>query len=117
MSTSGAKSDERMQELWHESAARYWTHRPSRAVLSQASFWHGTHVAKSTSRFKQIICSLAALPMPFVSRLRSIYAFVELQVCSHCSFIQTKIPFDEDDIIRLYVDYREPSYNRERIQY
>jgi len=73
--------------------------------------------ATSTSPLKQMIRDLAKLPMPFLSRVHSLFSFVELQICSHCSFIQTKIPFHEEDIMRLYVDYREPSYVRERIQY
>jgi SAM-dependent methyltransferase len=42
---------------------------------------------------------------------------VELQVCAHCSFIQTKLPFHEEDVMRLYADYREPSYHHERTKY
>lgn len=75
------------------------------------------HAPRSTSPLKQVIRYLGSLSMSFLSRIYTNYAFVELQVCSHCSFIQSKIPFHEEDIMRLYVDYREPSYDRERIQY
>src|ERR1700693_3418683 len=39
---------------------------------------------------------------------------VEIEICTSCSFIQTKIPFLEQAIGRLYTDYRSDSYNRER---
>src|SRR5262249_1003987 len=34
-----------------------------------------------------------------------------------CSFIQTKVPFQEEALGNLYADYRSESYNRERIRY
>jgi len=40
-----------------------------------------------------------------------------MQLCKSCSFIQTAIPFHDDEISRLYVDYRSPSYHQQRIQY
>jgi len=73
--------------------------------------------ARSLSPLKQAIRDLAALPTSLLSRLLTQYAFVEMQLCLHCSFIQTKIPFRDDDIMRLYLDYRSSSYNRERIHY
>lgn len=42
---------------------------------------------------------------------------VEIEICSRCSFIQTKLPFPDEAIGRLYTDYRSNSYNRERIRY
>ena len=42
---------------------------------------------------------------------------VELQICLNCSFIQTRYPFADEAINRLYVDYRSESYNQERIHY
>ena len=42
---------------------------------------------------------------------------VEIEICISCSFIQTKLPFSEEDIGRLYSDYRSNTYNRERILY
>jgi len=57
----------------------------------------------------------------FVSRIaQKIYAksvLVEMQLCKHCWFIQTKRPFPEEAIANLYADYRSDSYNRERIRY
>lgn len=73
--------------------------------------------ARSADRIKQIIRYLASLPVHILSRVHTVYAFLELQVCSDCSFLQTKVPFHEDDITRLYIDYRGFSYNQERIKY
>ena len=42
---------------------------------------------------------------------------VEIEICTSCSFIQTKLPFPDEAIGRLYTDYRSDSYNRERIRY
>lgn len=72
---------------------------------------------RSSSPLKQAIRDLAAIPASILSRLSTQYAFVEMQLCLHCSFIQTEIPFHDDDIVRLYYDYRSSSYNRERIHY
>jgi hypothetical protein len=44
-------------------------------------------------------------------------ALVEIEICPSCSFIQTKLPFPDEAIGRLYTDYRSDSYNRERIRY
>jgi Methyltransferase domain len=57
---------------------------------------------------------------PLARVFEKIYAksiLVEMEVCPSCSFIQTKLPFQEDALGNLYVDYRSESYNRERIQY
>ena len=42
---------------------------------------------------------------------------LEIEICTTCSFVQTKIPLPEEGIARLYVDYRSDSYNKERIHY
>jgi Methyltransferase domain len=42
---------------------------------------------------------------------------VEIEMCASCSFLQTKLPFPDEAIGRLYADYRSDSYNRERIRY
>jgi Methyltransferase domain len=42
---------------------------------------------------------------------------VEIEICESCSFIQTKLPFSDDAIGRLYKDYRSDSYNQERIRF
>jgi len=44
-------------------------------------------------------------------------ALIEIEICTTCSFIQTKMPFPDEAIARLYADYRSPSYNRERTRY
>jgi hypothetical protein len=42
---------------------------------------------------------------------------VEIEICTSCSFVQTKRPFPDEAIGRLYTDYRSHSYNQERIRY
>jgi hypothetical protein len=42
---------------------------------------------------------------------------VEIEICTACSFIQTKQPFSDEAIGKLYTDYRSETYNRERISY
>ena len=42
---------------------------------------------------------------------------VEMEICPSCSFVQTKRPFPDEAIGRLYTDYRSDSYNQERIRY
>ena len=73
--------------------------------------------ARSPNRLKQTIRELAKRGHSVLSRLAGQHAFVEMQLCSICSFMQTKIPFHDEDVMRLYRDYRSASYNRERIQY
>ncbi len=41
----------------------------------------------------------------------------EMEICRSCTFVQTKIPFPDDALAKLYADYRSDSYNRERIRY
>jgi hypothetical protein len=73
--------------------------------------------ARSQSAVKQRIRDLATVFMFFFPRVTAAFAFVEMQLCKRCFFIQTKIPFHDEDIMRLYLDYRSPTYNRERIRY
>lgn len=42
---------------------------------------------------------------------------IEMQMCRACSFVQTRLPFPDEAIARLYADYRSDSYNRERVRY
>jgi hypothetical protein len=42
---------------------------------------------------------------------------IEIQTCNTCSFLQTKVPFSDEAIKNLYIDYRSESYNKERIRY
>jgi hypothetical protein len=114
------KLGERMQELRRYRGARSWTDRHGPALLSEASLRNGTSrppVAESSNAVKQKIRDLVTLFTSLFSRLTTPFAFVEMQLCTHCFFIQTKIPFHDDDIMRLYCDYRSPAYNRERIHY
>ncbi len=74
-------------------------------------------VARSTSGWKQAVQRLLRLPQNALQRFSRPTALVEVQLCEACSFVQTKIPFGEDAINRLYLDYREESYNRERIAF
>jgi len=72
---------------------------------------------RSPNAVKQKIRDLVTLFTSLFSRITTPFAFVEMQLCTDCFFIQTKIPFHNDDIMRLYRDYRSPAYNRERIHY
>jgi len=72
---------------------------------------------RSPNALKRKIRDLVAIPMSLFSRVISQSAFVEMQVCNHCFFIQTMLPFHDDDILRLYADYRSPSYHQQRVQY
>jgi hypothetical protein len=74
-------------------------------------------VPRSPHALKQKVRDLVALPMRIFSRVTAQFAYAEMQLCEHCSFIQTAIPFHDDDIKRLYLDYRSASYNRQRIGY
>lgn len=73
-------------------------------------------VPRSPSALKQMVRDLVSVPMRFLSRVTSQFAFVEMQVCEHCFFIQTGIPFSDEEIGRLYADYRSPAYHQQRIQ-
>lgn len=57
------------------------------------------------------------LPEWLLAKLCAAKAYREMQVCRTCSFVQTKFPFSDGDISRLYYDYRSASYNAERISY
>jgi SAM-dependent methyltransferase len=75
------------------------------------------HAPRSPDVFKQKIRELVSVPISWLSRVTGQFAYVEMQLCRHCFFIQTKIPFHDDDIMHLYSDYRSPAYNAERISY
>lgn len=60
------------------------------------------------------VCSLPNLLFEKVYGSR---AFVEMHFCRACTFIQVKHPFRDEDLGRLYADYRTSSYNEERIRY
>jgi hypothetical protein len=71
---------------------------------------------KSVTPWKQTMQRLVAGPQRLLERIHPPAAFIEIQLCEACSFLQTRLPFPEDAINRLYADYREDSYNRERIE-
>jgi hypothetical protein len=63
---------------------------------------------------------LRAIGRPFMGPLSKAYsdaAYLEMQICKRCSFVQAKHPFPEDWITRLYLDYRSETYNHERTKY
>ena len=74
-------------------------------------------VKRSRDGKKRKIQSLSEPLRKLLSRIHAPAVAVELQSCQNCSFIQTRFPFADDAISRLYVDYRSESYNRERCQY
>ncbi len=81
-------------------------------------------------RVLNLECGLAPSEHPLKRALRRIEFFsktfqriygksalIEIEICTVCSFIQTKLPFPDEAIARLYADYRSASYNQERIRY
>jgi len=60
----------------------------------------------STSPKKRKLQTLSAPLQRLLGRLHPPGVAVEVQSCQNCSFIQTKFPFADDAISRLYVDYR-----------
>lgn len=71
----------------------------------------------SVNRRKRWIQDFVALLDPFMKRIQQHAVGVELQSCLNCSFLQTKHPFPDEAISRLYTDYRSDSYNKERSRY
>jgi Methyltransferase domain len=71
----------------------------------------------SANRLKRSIQDLTSIAHRFIARIRPQAVAVELQSCLNCSFIQTKFPFSDEAISRLYEDYRSDSYNKERSYY
>jgi hypothetical protein len=71
---------------------------------------------RSASPWKQAVRRIVRIPQAVLERVNQPTALVEIQICERCSFVQTRLPFHEDAINRLYADYREDSYNRERIE-
>lgn len=66
---------------------------------------------------KRLLQRLLAVPNRTFQRIHAPGAYVEMQICLHCMFIQTKHPFTDQALGRLYADYRTESYNQERIRY
>jgi hypothetical protein len=71
---------------------------------------------RSANPWKQAVRRMVRIPQAMLERVNRPTALVEIQICERCSFVQTRLPFHEDAINRLYADYREDSYNRERIE-
>src|SRR5205823_5784947 len=71
----------------------------------------------SSNPVKRLLQKLTTPARPLISRLHPVVAAVELQSCLSCSFLQTRFPFPEEGIARLYSDYRSDSYNKERTFY
>jgi hypothetical protein len=70
-----------------------------------------THPVSPLKQFiKRSLTKLAPL-----WRLYHQQACVEMQICRRCQFVQAARPFRDDDLMRLYVDYRSDAYNAERI--
>ncbi|MGA8274051.1 MAG: class I SAM-dependent methyltransferase, partial [Candidatus Sulfotelmatobacter sp.] len=73
-------------------------------------------LAPSGRPIKRLLRRLAFSPKSF-QKIYGKSILAEIEICTFCSFIQTKIPFSDDAIARLYADYRSDSYNQERIRY
>ncbi|GGG81488.1 class I SAM-dependent methyltransferase [Edaphobacter dinghuensis] len=71
----------------------------------------------SSHPFKRFIQKLTAPIQSLVSRIQPAIAAIEMQSCLNCSFVQSKFPFPEEGLARLYADYRSDSYNKERCHY
>lgn len=71
----------------------------------------------SSHPLKRLLQKLTAAVLPLLSRIQPVAAAVEMQSCLNCSFVQSKFPFPEEGLARLYADYRSDSYNKERCHY
>ena len=67
--------------------------------------------------FKELLRTVSRPARRLFSKLYSKEAYLEMQICQRCLFVQAKQVFPEDWITRLYLDYRSDTYNRERIRY
>jgi hypothetical protein len=72
---------------------------------------------QSAEPLKRAIRRVVARGMGRLARFYSQQAFVEMQICRNCRFVQTCRPFHEEDVGKLYADYRSESYHRERTLY
>jgi SAM-dependent methyltransferase len=75
----------------------------------------GTSLARHPLRL--LARRVCALPQRLLEKVYGSRAYVEMQICLDCSFVQTKYTFPDDAIGRLYADYRSATYNQERIHY
>lgn len=75
------------------------------------------HLDSAGNPIKKWLRELSVFPHDFFKKLYRTGAFTELQVCIDCQFVQTKEPFTEDALARLYSDYRSTAYNAERTRF
>jgi hypothetical protein len=73
--------------------------------------------ARAVHPLRLLARRLCALPQRLFERVYGSSAYVEMQICLDCSFVQTKHAFPDEALGRLYSDYRSETYNRERIHY
>ncbi len=74
-------------------------------------------VPVSPHPLKELLRTIGRPVRQVFSKIYSKEAYLEMQICEGCSFVQARWPFPEEWITRLYVDYRSESYNRERTHY
>jgi hypothetical protein len=72
---------------------------------------------QSRHALRRVARRIYTLPHLIFGKSYGTGVFVEMQICLACSFIQVKHPFRDEDLSRLYADYRAPSYNQERIRF
>ena len=74
-------------------------------------------MATITNGAKAACSRLATRGQKLLARIAAPRAYVQMQICELCSFVQTAVPFPEASIARLYADYRTDGYNAERLSY
>ena len=67
--------------------------------------------------FKELLRKIGRPVRRVCSKLYSKEAYLAMQICQRCLFVQARQVFPEDWVTRLYLDYRSETYNRERIRY
>jgi hypothetical protein len=72
---------------------------------------------QSPTGLKRLVRLLAARSQKLLARIAAPRAYVQMQICEVCSFVQTALPFPEASIGRLYADYRTDVYTAERLRY
>ncbi len=70
-------------------------------------------IAPSQHPVKQLLRK-ATIFRKLFSRIYGASILAELELCRDCTFVQTTVPFPEESIMKLYVDYRSDTYNEER---
>jgi len=75
------------------------------------------HLDSAGNPIKRWLRKFSVFPHDFFKKLYRTGAFTELQLCIDCQFVQTKEPFTEDALARLYSDYRSAAYNTERTSF